>query len=238
MRSVRRKYSKPRKTVQPLGLEHLRLLNQHLLESDPAVNLTLWRTVWRMNILYSTLCRFSEINVLTTKHLQLQTSPTEHFDIYIAKCKTDQFGSGKTISVYPVVNDSLVCPVKLTKDYLKRLALYSPNQPYEGNLQPRVHLNSETQKQQPLPNQKICYSTCLEESKALLAQLGIKGRFEEHSGRRGGATAAACNRASMTEIQLLGQWKSSVSASKYIDQTSAQKTKMFQLLYPNETKNT
>ena len=233
MKSIRRKYTKPRNPVQPLDISHLRRLNQHLSESDLSSNLVLWRTVWRMNILYYTLCRFSEINCLTTSELTLRPAPADSIDIYIAKSKTDQNGNGKTVSLYSIADDPLICPVTLTKGYLARLSYPSSTNCYLGSLQPRVHFDCKKGHQIPLPAYVISYSSCLEEGKALLAKLGIEGRFGEHSGRRGGATAASAHGGSLQDVQQLSQWKTAACASKYVDNSSEQKEKMFRLLYPN-----
>ena len=233
MKSIRRKYTKPRNPVKPLDISHLRQLNQHLAESDLSSNLVLWRTVWRMNILYYTLCRFSEINCLTTSELTFCPSPAENIDIFIAKSKTDQNGNGKTVSLYSIADDPLICPVSLTKGYLARLSYPSSPKSYVGTLQPRIHFDHRQGYQIPLPSSVIGYSSCLEESKALLAKLGIEGRFGEHSGRRGGATAASTHGGSIQDVQQLGQWKNAACASTYIENSSEQKEKKFRLLYPN-----
>ncbi len=185
-----------------------------------------------MNMLYYTLCRFSEINDLTTSDLTFVEKPVPRLEIYISRSKTDQFGTGNTKTVYSLTNDPVMCPVNLTKRFLQRLAQYNQVTPYVGFLQPRVHFDVEQQIQIALPHQKICYTSCLDNSKELLAKLGIEGRFGEHSGRRGGATAAADNGASLAEIQTLGNWKDPRSASKYIDQSESQKEKITRLLYP------
>ena len=59
------------------------------------------------------------------------------------------------------------------------------------------------------------------------------GRFGEHSGRRGGASTAAQNGATIPEVQVLGNWKSSSCAQKYVEQTASQKEKISRLLYPS-----
>ena len=232
MRSIRRKYTKPRNPVKPLELVHLRKLNQHLASSDNSTNLSLWRTVWRMNISYYTLCRFSEINNLTTTNLDLSDTK---ISIQIVRSKTDQNGLGRIVNVYSIPDEPAICPVLLTKQYLQRLAYPNTIGSYVGNLQPRIHYECKNKIQIPLPTQLISYSSCLEDSRRLLTELGIEGRFGEHSGRRGGATAAASHGASLQDVQQLGQWKSAECASKYVDQNEEQKIKTFRLLYPHKT---
>ena len=76
MRSVRRNLSQPRSPVTPLTLDHLLLLNQHLESLGEKADLVTWRTVWRLNLEYYTMCRFSEVNPLTTKELHYSKNVT------------------------------------------------------------------------------------------------------------------------------------------------------------------
>ena len=232
MRSIRRRYTNVRNPVKPLEISHLRLINQHLSASETSTNLGLWRTVWRLNISYYTLCRFSELNCLTVKDLTLDSVNDPKLSFQIAKSKTDQNGIGKTVTVYSIPNDPDICPVLLTRKYLERLACFKKGETYDGYLQPRIHLDFKTKNQIPMATHVISYSSCLEDTKALLSGLGIEGRFGEHSGRRGGATAAAEHGAIPQEIQQLGRWKSFDCASKYVETSETQKEKIFRLLHP------
>ena len=233
MRAVRRKFTKPRSPVQPLNLKHLLKLNKYVCEGGSRRNLVDWRTVWRMNMLYYTMSRFWEINDLMTKDLMFLQNPKPSIQIQITQSKTDQNGVGSTKNLYCVTTEPLLCPVALTKKYLSKLASHlQPGTEYEGYLQPRMKSCRKTGKQIPLAKQKSGYSSCLDETKQLLAQLEITGRFGEHSGRRGGATAAASNGGTIEDVQSLGNWKSSKTASQYVEQTQTKLEKVSRLLYP------
>jgi hypothetical protein len=58
------------------------------------------------------------------------------------------------------------------------------------------------------------------------------GRFGEHSGRRGGASAAIEQGANLQQLQTLGNWKDPKSATKYVEQNLIQKETLSRLLYP------
>ena len=178
------------------------------------------------------MCRFSEVNPLSTKDLKYSENPQPTYAILIRKSKTDQLGQGTTKYLYSVSENSTLCPVKLTKKYLSRLSAHTPKVGYCGFLQPKVQKCKKLNAQIPLPNTMIGYSSCLDESKSLLAKLGISGRFGEHSGRRGGATAAAANGATIDEVQTLGGWKSAECANKYVEKSVTQKERISKLLYP------
>ena len=232
MRSVRRKFTQPRQPVEPLTLTHLTQLNRHVSELSMTCNLVAWRTVWRLNMEYYTLCRFSEINQLHSTDLTFIPLPQPHYQIRIRKSKTDQFGSGDMKVIFSSPTNSNLCPVLLTQNYLTRLAQPAANGPYHGVLQPRVHFDHSSQTQTALKDQILCYSTSLDDTKQLFKTLSIFGRFGEHSGRRGGASAAAGNGASVAELQRLGNWKSTSCALKYVEHDASTTEKTFRLLYP------
>ena len=232
MKSIRRNLSLPRSPVTPLNLEHLLKLNEHLRQPDNNCDLVTWRTVWRLNVEYYTLCRFSEVNQLTADDLKICETPEKSITIFIRKSKTDQAGLGEYKQLYSVKQNPKLCPVRLTQQYLKRLSEHTPGTLYKGYLQPKVRKCAKLGIQIPLPTSVIGYSSCLEECKHLLSKLGITGRFGEHSGRRGGATAAAANGGSIEDVQALGGWKSATCANKYVEQTATRKEKISKLLYP------
>ena len=103
---------------------------------------------------------------------------------------------------------------------------------YSGAMQPRIHFDSKLNQYSPLSNQIVSYSNSLDDSRHLFQLLNIPGRFGEHSGRRGGATAAAQNGACVADLQQLGNWKSSSCALKYVDNDPTKQEKISKLLYP------
>ena len=209
MQSIWRHLARPRQPVQPIEPDHLLLMNKHHYELKEKASLELWRTIWRANIQYYSACHFSEINSLTHAELTLAEAPSRCLILEIKRSKTDEFQRGHTKYLYPVKSEPLLCPLQLTEKYLQRLGSHlPPGQPYQGYLQPRVRLDKHLGRGPP----KICYSSCLEETRQLFQSLQIPGRFGEHSGRRGAATQAAANGGSLLEIQTLGYWKSSTNA--------------------------
>ena len=233
MKSIRRNFSKPSSSVEPLNWDHLLKMNQHLYSLPIGEDLQVWRTVWRLNMEFYSLCRFSEINSLTTKDVQIVETGHPVVKINIRKSKTDQLQRGEVKNLYTLDTRPMLCPVRLTKKYLARLSKHLPGvTPYVGNLQPRVRKCAKSQFQIPLSETIIGYSASLDETKKLLSELNISGKFGEHSGRRGGATSAAANGASLEEVQKLGGWKSSNCASRYVDKNPEQKERLSRFLYP------
>ena len=233
MRAIRRKFSQPRRAVEPLTPAHLLAMNRHLAQLGSDSSLELWRTIWRNNLQYYSACRFSEINELLTSDVTIQTHPNNCLILRIRKSKTDQLHQGVDKHVHAVPEETLLCPVRLTQLYLSRLRIHlPPGVPYKGYLQPRVRFDHTRQLQIPLATQKISYSSCLDETRKLLQTRDISGRFGEHSGRRGAATQAAANGGTLIAIQTLGGWKSSNNAQKYIDQRENSNPLLSKLLLP------
>lgn len=233
MRAIRRRLARPRQPVEPLQPAHLQTINQHLITLGCTAPLELWRTSWRANILYYSACRFGEINALTTSDLSLQFDPTPLLTLQIRQSKTDQLHEGLTKYVHGNPDNPLLCPVQLTKNYLNRLSQHLPKTVvYQGYLQPRVRLDRSLNIQVPLPDQRVSYTSCLDETRQLFTHLQIPGRFGEHSGRRGAATQAAANGGSLLEIQTLGNWKQAANAQLYIDRQSQKNPQLSKLLLP------
>ena len=233
MKAIRRKLSRPRQPVEPLTPCHLQAINRHLTQLGANATLEVWRTAWRTNLQYYSACRFGEINALTTSDITISCSPSLLLTLHIRQSKTDQVHEGLTKFVHGVTDNPLLCPVRLTQLYLNRLGLHLPTgKPYQGYLQPRVRFDSKLKMQIHLPQQKIGYTSCLDETRQLLTTLNIPGRFGEHSGRRGAATQAAANGGSLLEIQTLGNWKSASNAQLYIDDQSKKDPKISKLLLP------
>lgn len=238
LRSIRRHLSRPRQPVAPLGPDHLLKINTHLQKKGNSAPLELWRTAWRANIQYYSACRFSEINALTRSEVQFREQPVPHLTLYIKKSKTDQNSEGLTKYVYAVSSEPLLCPIRLTKLYFARLSLHLPKgTPYQGFLQPRIRFDKSKNFQIPLPTFNIGYSSCLDETRQLLRDLNIEGRFGEHSGRRGAATQIALNGGSVLDIQTAGNWRSSSNAQLYVDANARQATDLAKLLLPKKSNN-
>ena len=64
----------------------------------------------------------------------------------------------------------------------------------------------------------LLYNTTLRDLRKCLTKVGINPEgFGEHSGRRGGTTAAALAGASIDELMLQGRWKSQSMPRLYSD---------------------
>ena len=151
------------------------------------------------------LLLFNEVANLTFQDLIWNPNG---FDIFIRKSKTDQHAKGDYVSIVKN-NNHVICPVLITLHYLKKMSIKS------GYLLPTVKGKVFTN------NALLCYNTALRDLRKCLTKIGIDpSGFGEHSGRRGGTTAAFSAGASVNELMLQGRWKSQDMPHLYTDNAS------------------
>ena len=166
------------------------------------ISFVIFRTVWRITIEFYGLLRFSEVSNLTISDIIWNDLG---FDIFIAKSKTDQTRKGAWVSIASQPN-SIWCPVNLTHRYLSLLNSNS------GFLKPPMKSN------RPDTPKSLNYNTALRDLRAALSLIGVDpAGYGEHSGRRGGTTAAAAKGASLDELMIQGRCRSESMPRLYTD---------------------
>ena len=173
-----------------------------LLTLRPDASFILFRTVWRVFMEFYGLLRFSEVSQLKISDISWTTLG---FDIFIAKSKTDQTRKGDWVSIAAQPGSSQ-CPVAFTRKYFSLL-------PYESGFVMPSLLKSIPDRTSPLK-----YNTALCDLRAILRLINIDPQgYGEHSGRRGGTTAAATKGASIQELMIQGRWRSESMPRLYTD---------------------
>ena len=168
----------------------------------PNVSFVIFRTVWRITIEFYGLLRFREVSNLTFDDILWNDLG---FDIFISKSKTDQTSKGDWVSIASQPN-SVYCPVNLTRRYLSLLG--SPS----GFLMPPLRHKV------PDTSRPLNYSSALSDLRSTLSLIGVDpSGYGEHSGRRGGTTAAAAKGASLDELMIQGRWRSESMPRLYTD---------------------
>ena len=191
LEGAKRSFGKPSVSAKIFTKDHLSTLSTRVYNSN--CSFVFLRTVWRIFIEFFGLLRFNEVANLTFDDV---TWTDMGFDLSIRKSKTDQHGKGDFVSIFKN-SDPLLCPVALTKLYFKRLSYAS------GYLLPTF------KNQKPNSTCPLAYSTALRDLRSSLTFVNIDpSGFGEHSGRRGGTTAAAISGASVDELMLQGRWRS------------------------------
>lgn len=180
---------------EPITYEILRSLGRLTREAG---TLQVWCAFWKVNMEFYGLLRWDEVSNLRTQDIQ---ATPEHMDVFIAKSKTGQLKQGTQVRISRQQQEPHACPVNITFMYIRMLQY---PQGCNGYLQPRI--SSEGGVQKGIPHTKLCYSHALQELKQMLDRLGLDGKqYGEHSGRRGGATAAAEAGAKWTDLKKHGR---------------------------------
>ena len=219
LQGFKRFLSKPPKPKSPLTPE---ILSSAIALVRDSGRLQEWRTVVRMCLAFYAGCRWSDAIVLKTTHLSFES---EGVSILIPRSKTDQFSRGE--SVFIRYAEHSACPVQLLVDYLRRLN-YGER---EGFLQPRIRTVKGVQS--GIFNTQVSYSTALSDLRLLLASLGMNldpSKFGEHSGRRGGATAASDAGVDWTDLMSHGRWKSIATPLGYLANSRRRQRRVAQAL--------
>ena len=113
------------------------------------------------------------------------------------------------------------CPVNFTRNYFMFLGAQ-----FNGFLVPSSRPNFL-----PDPLKNVPYSGALEDLRKLLTELGHNGKlYGEHSGKRGGASAAAENGMDMETLKRFGRWQSTTMPAKYVDLATSSRIEMSKLL--------
>ena len=172
------------------------------LTTKPSASFVLIRTVWRIFIQFFGLLRFNEVSNLSISDISWTNLG---FDIFISKSKTDQTRKGDWVSV-AAQPDSPYCPVAFTRRYISLL-------PYDsGSLMPSLSDGV------PDALNPLLYNTALRDLRSALRLIGVDPQgYGEHSGRRGGTTAAAARGATINELMIQGRWRSESMPRLYTD---------------------
>ena len=154
-----------------------------------------WRTVARMCLAFYAGCRWSDAAFLRISHFKFEADGVA---ITVPRSKTDQLGQGEEVYIQSALHPA--CPVSLLQDYIAKLNYGAK----DGHFQPRI--TSAKGIQSGLPETTVSYSTALSDLKLFLTSIGLDAsHYDEHSGRRGGATAASDASVDCPDLMLHGR---------------------------------
>jgi integrase len=200
MVGIAKTFSRPRKPRLPLTKTILKSCFDKFLRDDmrtkKTTDLIHWRTIWRMTMEFFGLLRWDEVHALRRKDLLFKDN---HLVVRIARSKTDQYRQGMEVLI--AADAGPYCPVRFTREYLDRL-----HGSQDEFLQPRIlsvkKKGSKFREQRAVPTSQVSYTTALEDLRHVIASVGLNpSMFGEHSGKRGGASAAGAAGASKEGIK-------------------------------------
>ena len=217
---IKRRVAKPVSPKSPLSFD---ILAEVLAVATQRGSLLAWRTLWRINMEFFALLRWEEVANLRVQDIKFHGN---HMDIFIKKSKTDQLRRGASVRVARHWEKPHACPVNITLIYIRMLK-YSSGQ--NGLMQPRIITTKHGQA--GAPDSRLSYSRALQDLKDMIEATGRdSSSYGEHSGRRGGATAAAEAGAEWTDLKRLGRWASDTAPQLYVENTERKKSRLPDLL--------
>ena len=223
LRGVSRRYTRPASQSRPLSaamvMDAIGLLEgDHLRTRDFLKPVVQWRSVAAMVFSFSSLARFDCMSKLTLKDLQFFEN---HLQIYFPSSKVDQHGRGEVVLV-GTIPGSIHCPVLFIKAYTLRLQweAFSMQQfPFNGPVFPAL---KAARGRSLLLDKPFSRQGATKAFRDTLDEMGVPNPnlFTLHSGRRGGATAAAMQGCDFLSIKRQGRWRSDSCPQRYIDEAT------------------
>ncbi len=220
MRSVRRRFMKPVRSVKPLTSEMLRAMLDHLYQPSHGHDgldapLVLWRTTWRITLAYYLFARFDDMSRLKHCDLEFAEAPHLHLKVCLRGGKTDKFNQGFIRFVSGNLQNPLYCPVRLTCLYLTRIG-----STHQGFLVARTQTSSN--RQIILDGRhRLAYSRARSDFRQLLSILGFNpDDFCEHSPKRGAVTDSSNAGLDNETLQDIVGWKSHLMPKIYNDRST------------------
>lgn len=196
---IMRTHGKPKEKAPALSPEDLIKIVAYLTAKN---SLRTIRDSALLQLAFFGAFRRSEIVALEYEHIHWQKQGVE---ILLPHSKTDQTNEGSYCAI-PYGNEQL-CPVTALKQWLEISNITT------GPIFRRIHGKKELSIN---PLDPISVSNILR-ARAKNAGIADADKFSSHSLRRGLATSASCNGASLPSIMRQGRWKNVNTVMEYID---------------------
>jgi integrase len=196
---IMRIHGKPKNKAPPLLPEHLLKIVTYLNEEN---TLRAMRDSALLQIAFFSAFRRSEIVTICYEHIQWKE---QGIDILIPHSKTDQTNEGQYCAV-PYGNEQL-CPVRALKLWMEQSGIT------KGPIFRQIYLKGHLNEAALVP---LSVSHILVK-RARDAEIPQAENFSSHSLRRGLATSASRDGASLPAIMRQGRWKNVNTVIEYIE---------------------
>jgi integrase len=196
---IMRTHGRPKDKAPPVLPEHLLKIVNHLHQEN---TLRALRDSALLQLAFFGAFRRSEIVAICVEHLDWQE---QGLDILIPHSKTDQYHEGRYCAI-PFGNEQL-CPIRALKRWLEESNIQ------QGPIFRRLHTDESIASLALTP---LSVSHILRK-RAHAAKIDQAEHFSSHSLRRGLATAASRDGASLAAIMRQGRWKNVNTVMEYIE---------------------
>ena len=208
LKSLKRTLAKPLERKLAILREHYHAIIDTLEQDDSLKNL---RLICMIVLATHGFIRIGSLLAIRIEHFQFET---DHFSIFLPKCKNDQYRHGQT----RLINKSKVqkyCPYRILKKYLAKASIDLKGSEYIF----RNIVNSQGQGTQLVKvNKSLLYSRARDHLIEKLKSLGLeKENIGWHSFRSGAASACSNKGLNLKMIKQQGGWKTDSAMHMYLD---------------------
>ena len=194
---------KPTKKASKVDFNHIKILIEKEIcnKENCEIDRFAIRSIFRMVIIFATMCRFKDFNSLQVKHFTFEDNFVE---ILFPTSKTFQLFQG-TNSVIAKQSDDY-CPVKIIRLYFELFNLENLPEHYVNF---RLHPKSWR-----VQNLRLSYSNTVYYAQKLLDKHDIKLKYSEKSCKTASVTKAT-KVMTAQELMVHGRWKNINTAFHY-----------------------
>ena len=202
LNTVRRKIAPqkpPVKKAENLTLETVaELIKKEIYEKDKKDwDRMHFRTLFRMVIIYATMCRFNDFCLLKTSHFKFFE---DHLIVYFPGAKNDQLFQGNE-TVIPKLEDAEFCPFSFIKLFFETFKLFRRD----------ILVNFKLRKNSWVPvsdGKCFSYSAAVKSARFLLRQHDVNVHYTEKSCKTAAVSASFRNGLDAEKVMLHGRWRS------------------------------
>ena len=196
----------PVKKAPRLSLEIIKKMVEKVITpfvtNPERVNAKNLRTVFRITIIYFTVCRFNCFSTLKAENFKDQG---DEIEIQFTRAKNDQKHRGNVTKL--VQNNTKFCPVFITRFYFKRFGFRFGNQEKDERLV-NCRLRKINCMWQPQDGAGLSYTTATEQLRYLVRQVGESAeRITDKSAKMEGVTNMLEAGTPMVDVANHGRWK-------------------------------
>ena len=178
---------------------------------DPAVDLISWRTTVKIYTMYRSWCWWDGYSRLTSEDIIIED---DSVTISFVRAKNDQYYSGTSCLLPILGHNNVMCPKLIYETYFQVMNFTkSPGELLNCRIANRDGI------QKAKPQEKLSYTTSMENSKSLLGKFGLQGMYSEKSFKVAGVSEAFNQGISVEDAMFHGRWRSLETPGIYCHQS-------------------
>ena len=206
-------FKKPVKKGCLFPIDNIKILIEHeimpFIDQVKKINAKNFRAIFRAVIIYFTFCRFSDFKKLKDVDFY---DHGNFIEIIFKNSKNDQYFKG-TNSILTSYDNSVLCPVKLTKLYFKKFGLNFASATSRNSSYVNFYL---TKQGSAIKSKSLSQSNATKWTKLLFSKYNMSNvNFTEKSMKIAGVTALLDSGEPLDNVAIAGRWRTSSTPMHY-----------------------